>query len=665
MASFADFLIAADRNEVVLVELTPRFTLGGFTVVGGNPHTYSLTMLRFVATTSVTGGLYRRVVGVRENSTDLTAQTSIATVDANASSWWWDEANEILYVHSSTGANPDTFSAYQAHVRFYVASRAIVLDETDGDPGTGLFYQPWLLGELPALTERDDEAIFGAKITAGGVLRLANGHGAWHAIVAHNGAYHWTNAPICALFGGSYAADTQTLTRAQYREIFTVEVEDITSDEEALEAEIKPLVRRTTGQIPKTPFFASSFPNAGDGVIGTKKWIGYGRTTMRPDLTDTSGNGVYTVADSAFQDLRAVHSVTAIRVDTGATTRLTLTTDYTVNLTACTITIVNATFIHTAYLIECDVTGKNDTARGVAIDTFGAIVRDLITTHLGFAQADLDVAVFGAGGAAALPIDTDAPEPHSLWIKSARTIASILATAAEDFASMERGVLGLVFQTLDGKWTADIWDPNFNPTGLDVFRKEEFAVFKPQPKLESGFSIVNCHYNYNHSTQQWAIEQASDTRLQHLLATTDRLDLYTFLRDSGDAQRLAQRQLFMAGGIGLQVEFEERGVRLATARPRTRVIVNYTPGPDSTGGFVDRVFEVTELTRSFLPTLQVNGVLGDMRGIGEHIGQWTAAGAPNWDSSTDAAKAFSGYWADASGFVDPADAATKDISRWY
>ena len=176
---------------------------------------------------------------------------------------------------------------------------------------------------------------------------------------------------------------------------------------------------------------------------------------------------------------------------------------------------------------------------------------------------------------------------------------------------------------------------------------------------------MNCHYNYNHSTQQWAIEQASDTRLQHLLATTDRLDLYTFLRDSGDAQRLAQRQLFMAGGIGLQVEFEERGVRLATARPRTRVIVNYTPGPDSTGGFVDRVFEVTELTRSFLPTLQVSGVLGDMRGIGEHIRQWTVSGAPNWASSTDADKAFSGYWADASGFVDPADAATKDISRWY
>ena len=87
MASFADFLLAADRNEVVLLEATPRLTLGGFTVVGGNPSTYSLPVRRFVATANVTGGLYRRVVGVRENSTDLTAQTSIATVDANASSW--------------------------------------------------------------------------------------------------------------------------------------------------------------------------------------------------------------------------------------------------------------------------------------------------------------------------------------------------------------------------------------------------------------------------------------------------------------------------------------------------------------------------------------------------------------------------------------------------
>ena len=45
---------------------------------------------------------------VYEDSVALTAKTSIATVEATVSTYWYDDANDILYVHMSDGLAPST-----------------------------------------------------------------------------------------------------------------------------------------------------------------------------------------------------------------------------------------------------------------------------------------------------------------------------------------------------------------------------------------------------------------------------------------------------------------------------------------------------------------------------------------------------------------------------
>lgn len=70
-------------------------TLTTFTVVSGNAKTFSKH------DTGYFGAVF-------EDSVPLTVKTSIATVQATASTFWYDSTNNILYVHCSDDADPDT-----------------------------------------------------------------------------------------------------------------------------------------------------------------------------------------------------------------------------------------------------------------------------------------------------------------------------------------------------------------------------------------------------------------------------------------------------------------------------------------------------------------------------------------------------------------------------
>ena len=654
--SFADFLTAPDRDEHALVVMAPRQILEAFTLTAAQTNTYEVAQATHVGT-AIVGGLYRRVVGVRENGTNLTEQTSIATVEANASSWWWDEANATLYVHSSTGSDPDTFTTYQAIVEFYFSTKPIVLNRTDGDDDTGIYHHPWVLSGLPQLTERDDDALFGAKVTTGTRLALVNGSGWWDTILAHDGDYRWKHAPVCFLLGGSYRNGATVLLRSEYDEMVTMLVEDVTATEESAAFELKPLAARLTEQIPVTPYFASTYPNLGEGVSGKKKWIGYGRTIMPPDLTDTSSHGVYTLADAAFQTLDAVASVWAVKKDTGVRTLLTLTTHYTVDLTACTVTIVTATYKWEDYTIEVDVTGKPDSGSSY-LKTFGEIARDILETFVGVRTADIDTAAFSAA-------DTDATQEISLWVKKERSIASILSTAQDGFPALERSVQGLVYQTPAGQWTADIWSPSYDPALLPTLRKSQFSVFQPEPKLESVFATVQVYYNQNHATGAWSVEEVTNAAAEYEHDTTRTLSVYTFLRDSSDAQTLAGRLQAMYGGLSLDVEFEEVGVTLAAKRVRDRVMVDYDPAPVAAGLMDGAPFELVRLDRLLEPTLTVRGRLQNLRGIGQFVGTWMDSSAPVYASATEQERAASGFWSDSNGDVVPGDVSTRNISVWW
>jgi hypothetical protein len=102
----------AERVVLCQLQLAEQTSGDGWTSEGPTyPNTYSLSLSPYIAESIVAGGVYRLINGVRENATDYTEKASIALVEANPSSWYYDEANTTMYVRTSTGSDPDTFAS--------------------------------------------------------------------------------------------------------------------------------------------------------------------------------------------------------------------------------------------------------------------------------------------------------------------------------------------------------------------------------------------------------------------------------------------------------------------------------------------------------------------------------------------------------------------------
>jgi hypothetical protein len=654
-ATFAGLIAAPDRDLVVLAELTPALQLNNWTSLSPTfANSYGITVSRFYQSSLFPGGVYRKVVGVRVDGVDLTERASQTLVNSNAQSWFWDPSTGVITVRLTGSVSPDTKTMTMAFTTIYTATRGIVLDLTDGDASTGVYYHPWL-ASIPGISQYIEDLIFGSKISEGGRGRWSNTHGYFHQAAAD---YAWKNKRVRLYLGGSYSGGT--LLRSQYASLTSLRVDDMKVNEEIFETDLKPLPKLLDGSLPITPYFESAYANLGEGVRGTLKWIGYGRAIVRPDLTDTTvSQGRWTVADAAYQTLFAVNAVYAVDKKTKVRTLLTLTTDYTVDLTACTVTVVNATYNWTNYDIDVDATGKPDGLGGY-LKTFSAIVKDVLTSFVGALAADIDTAAFTAAAGAATQ------ELH-MWVKSPRTISSILASSSRTEPSLERSVLGRLNQTVDGRWTVTIFEPSYDAATVPRMRKEDFTRFEPEPRLESLRYATRVFYNHNHAQNTWSTREAVDLATKYLNESNDTDDakLYTYLTQQSDADTLAQRFQLLTGGGPVEIEFEERGTLLADRLAGDKVLVTYSPAPYAGGSITERAFEIIRIDRALAPSLKITGRFGDMMGLADTVGRWTSSTAPTWAAASASERAEQGFWSNSSGYIDPADTSTLNLSRWW
>lgn len=105
------------------VTLTQKQGTTGFTLTGGKTYTYQTAQVK-------------QVMGVTEVDTGITyvKQTSIASVESTASSWYWDGA--LLYVHTSDGTSPTN----------HVITREILNTDCKGPWGGYIANTHWYVG---------------------------------------------------------------------------------------------------------------------------------------------------------------------------------------------------------------------------------------------------------------------------------------------------------------------------------------------------------------------------------------------------------------------------------------------------------------------------------------------------------------------------------------
>ena len=655
-ATFSEWVTWPDREIVAVAVFQPNLRLKGWTSVGGaTPHVYSIALARFAFTDLIFGGIYQRCVGLHENTTALTAAASLAACEVAASSWYWDEANGILYAHSSTGSDPDLFTVYFAQVEIRCASRGIVLQLTDGAPSTAVHHPAWLMSEAPSSSFSFEDLFFGLKMTATSQLPVINDSYVWYRLAANDSDYWWKNAPVTFYQGGSY--NHQDLPWSQYAGVLSMEVENLACTDEVCTFEVKPIVRALNLQIPPTPIFESEYAHLGDGVRGTKKAILYGRVTFAPDLVDTSADGLYLLADPEYQTLFAVYTVTARNKATGVRTTLSETTDYLADLTLCTVEIVNPTYTWQAYTIEVDAAGKPNGDASDYLKRVGEITQDWLTTFVGIDLARINADAFDQA-------DLDAPDELAIYLKSPREISSLLAGNLDGYPTICGSVFATLSQTLTGLWTILVWTPQV-PDDVVRLSREDFELFVPQPQIAKVPAVTYVHYAQNVATGAWATESASDAAVAALVNTRDEINRYTFLRSAVDAATLATRSMLLSGGRSLEIEFRERGSLLAQAMAGDKVLITRDPAMSAAGKFTLKPFEIIRIDRGGT-NLLVAGRFSDLRGVGAIVGHWKDDSDAAWSALTsDERSAQPGFWCDDNGRADAADPASEGVSIYW
>ena len=204
--TFNNLIATPVSKKIFLVEVNPAQEQGGWTLTALQTYTYETSFLNETITLAdnTTETIRKVVSSIEEDGTALTEQSSIATVEANASSYWHDTANGKLYVHCSDGADPDTHTII-CFFWLYFATHGIVLNDK--------YYEPYLATRsIPSLNQKNSSVHWGTSTIGFGSVKLLNNKGFFDLIAAK---ILWTNKTVRVLMGGD------NLAYAEYQALFT------------------------------------------------------------------------------------------------------------------------------------------------------------------------------------------------------------------------------------------------------------------------------------------------------------------------------------------------------------------------------------------------------------------------------------------------------------
>ncbi len=639
--SYATWLDEVITNRAVLCELQPAEALSGWAAVGGQPNTYSVSWSSLFATTYVPGGVYRRLDEVRQNNLALTVRTSIALVNANLGSYFFDEAASVLYVSTTTGATPASVASMAAVFSLFFGTEAI-------DDLGGQLYEPRLTGDLPLVQAQAEETFTPSKTFVDGTITLLNTHGPfdrWAKLFA------WKNKRARLLLGGG------GLPVSDYQVLATLRLEGhpAVRDDVAIFS-VRAQASRLEQTVPVTVLTRTAYPTMADGVEGSYAPLLYGAVkkmpapcvssyaVANPDITGppptleeqigpsflpaafhtAAFQDVYLVADPAHQALAAVTGVWARERSTGALVALP-TTAYTVNLAACTVTI-------TDYTYRIDLMDILIDAR-VATETFGAMVSDLLQI-LGEPAAGVDATSVSTTDAAV-------PFPLGMWIREPTQAVTVVS-------QWQQSVLGRVWVSRAGVWTVSALDAATAITPVATLEDYDFARFEPVSRIDPLFARVRCYHAFAPGVQEWQVAEARDDETAYLQETDDAFVVETSLVERVDAELMAQRYRLLAISPDTWIDIDLRGLALMTTEPFDRLSVSRQRAPSSSGSYVDKRLEVIGFEKRLNPP-GVSIRVGDLSGIADvldRVRAWASDAIPDYASASALERTTYAFWHD-------------------
>ena len=186
LTAFEKLIQKNNPNFVFLLEIKPKMTLTAFSLTAAQTYTYEIPINEI--------GI--DIINVYEAGSSYAEQSSIATVEATASSFWFDYYGRILYVHTSDGTNPANFLMEGAFWIYFSNCENISYN----DKNYHMLFRQEFAPELSQEIKSYYEGNFGLSA---GTISLINGIvGKEPFFDKKYKKFTWANAPVILLAGG-------------------------------------------------------------------------------------------------------------------------------------------------------------------------------------------------------------------------------------------------------------------------------------------------------------------------------------------------------------------------------------------------------------------------------------------------------------------------------
>jgi hypothetical protein len=621
-----DALIASNAPQfVVLVEPQPAERLGPFVLDSG--HVYKLTWPQYVQTSVVSGGLYRRLDGVRENGTAYTEVFSVPACEALAGSYYFYPTDNILYVHTTTGSNPKVFAFVGAWFTLPLSTATISFSDQS-------VYYPLVTGALPSWQAEMPDDLFGVTTSDTGQVSLLNGDGLFDRLSRQ---WIWRNKQVTSKLGGVGLAytDFQTIATMRINRMDPGDGVAALTLEQQRSLLNQSLPRRTWGD--GTDFAATNPSEA--GALGLSQPLIFGTVEDCPlVLGNRDGTDYWYAFDQFDNGTTLLTVVVAVERATGARTTLTDGIDYTLSAFANFIRVINASYLYETHDIIA-------TIHNLATATFGSIAQRILVL-CGESTDNIDTAAFTAA-------DTAAPQVLARFLAAPIQAADLLR-------SLEQSVNGQVYVGADGRWTCRVFDPSV-PSTYTSLSDADFASWEPTEDLASVLNTIRARHSQKPFKDDWIEVSGTNSAVLYGSETSDSHRFDTWLTTSADASVLVQHHIFFRGVPECRIAFEERGLSLMGASVGDLVKVTRARAPvGRTGRYEGQFLRILSLTKRLGPDAPtVSGVLGDLHGRADEIFRLAPASSSlDWSSASAEDKALYGFLSDADEYIDSTDSLT-------
>ncbi|MCK5127899.1 MAG: fibronectin type III domain-containing protein [candidate division Zixibacteria bacterium] len=498
LSAFEKWLRQPTLKPCILVEINPKMEVYDFINTSGNVYEITITER---------GLDYDEVW---EDGTALSEQTSVATVEANAGSFWCDYFNRKLYVHPSGSDNPG----------LHLIEAGFWLYFTNYQTGSITFsnknYLPFFsIKNIPDISQEIKPLFAGSFSIGSGTITFKNPKiEGTHYFDKKYKRYIWRNRKIIMKI-----ADATESTYANFTTFFTGLINKVYCDDFAFKTYLRDLKQELSKDFVLSKYILTTYPDLELDFENEPIIRIWGKKEGVVPIPIDWANRKF-----KFNDGRSNH-VQEVKQNG---TALTEGTDYYVDLQRSIITFdQTAATILEEDIIEVFVWGYENSASEL-IETASEIFIDLMVDHLGKALADLDL---------------DSIYETKRWNEEPISLPVDKDQSFDD-----------IFRTLEQTARAYLGTDPANKIGLKYFeevppsdsiyiRDHQISKYFENKDHKSLYKTIKVKYNENLQTQEWQEKSGTDENIDRKYGVDQPQEIFVYSQSPYSAEELAYKIL--------------------------------------------------------------------------------------------------------------------------